>query len=76
MFVSVTDPSTPEPTRGIRVSTVHVQHDGARLAELARRVEEGWLRLRVAETFPLEDVAKAHELAATPGLRGRVVLTA
>ena len=76
VFVAVTDPSAPEPTRGIRVSTVHVHHDGSRLAELARGVDEGWLRLRVAETFALEDVAKAHELAATPGLRGRVVLTA
>ena len=76
VFVSVTGPSTPEPTRGIRISTVHVQHDGTRLGELARGVQDGWLRLRVAETFPLEDVAKAHELAATPGLRGRVVLTA
>ena len=46
------------------------------LAELSRGVEEGWLRLRVAGTFPLDEVAKAHELAATAGLRGRVVLTA
>jgi NADPH2:quinone reductase len=76
VFVSVTDPSTPEPTRGIRVSKVHVHHDGARLAELGRGVGEGWLRLRVAESFQLDEVAKAHELAATPGLRGRVVLTA
>ncbi len=75
-FVSITDPSTPEPTRGIRVSTVHVRHDGTRLAELALGVQEGWLRLRVAEVFALDDVAKAHELAATAGLRGRVVLTA
>jgi NADPH2:quinone reductase len=75
-FVGVTDGSTPESARDILVSTVHVRHDGVRLAELARGVEEGWLRLRVAETFPLEEVAKAHEVAATAGLRGRVVLTA
>jgi NADPH:quinone reductase-like Zn-dependent oxidoreductase len=60
--------------RGIRVLEQFVHQDGARLAELARLVDGGRLTLRVAETFPLDEVAAAHALAAKSGLRGRVVL--
>lgn len=74
-FVAVSDPSAPPTERGITVATVHVHHDAGQQAALVRLVEEGTLRLRVADTFALEDVAKAHEAAARPGLRGRVVLT-
>ncbi len=74
-FVAVSDPSEPPAERGITVATVHVHHDAEQLAALVRLVEDGTLRLRVADTFALDDVGKAHEAAAQPGLRGRVVLT-
>lgn len=74
-FVALSDPSEPPTERGITVATVHVHHDAARQAALVRLVERGVLRLRVAGTFSLDDVAKAHDAAAQPGLRGRVVLT-
>jgi NADPH:quinone reductase len=74
-FVSVSDGSEPPAERGITVATVHVHHDAEQLASLVRLVEDGTLRLRVADTFPLDEAAKAHEAAAQPGLRGRVVLT-
>lgn len=74
-FVAVSDPSEPAPERGISVVTVHIHHDAEQLAALVRLVEDGTLRLRVADTFPLDDAARAHEAAARPGLRGRVVLT-
>lgn len=38
-------------------------------------VDAGALTLRVADTFDLADAAKAHEALATPGTRGRVILT-
>ena len=60
--------------RGIRALDQFVHNDGARLAELAQLVDAGQLTLRVADTFPLAEVAAAHELAAKDGLRGRVVL--
>ncbi len=75
-FVAVSDPSEPPAERGITVQTVHVHHDSAQQAALVRLVERGVLRLRVAGAFSLDDVAKAHEAAAQPGLRGRVVVTA
>lgn len=73
-FVAVTDPSAPTAERGVRVTTVHVHHDGARL-RLTRAVEEGRLRLRVAQTFALEDAGPAYVRAGSRGLRGRIVLT-
>ena len=75
-FVAVSDPSEPPAERGITVATVHVHHDAEQQAALVRLAEDGTLRPRVADTFPLDDAAKAHEAAARPGLRGRVVLTA
>ncbi len=74
-FIAVSDGSEPPAERGITVATVHVHHDAEQQAALVRLVENGTLRLRVADTFGLEGVAKAHEAAARPGLRGRVVLT-
>jgi len=74
-FVAVSDASEPAAERGISVATVHIQHDAEQLAALVRLVEDGALRLRVADVFALDDAAQAHEAAARPGLRGRVVLT-
>jgi NADPH:quinone reductase-like Zn-dependent oxidoreductase len=73
-FVAVADPSEPESERDIRVTTVHVQPDGDTLAELSNGVDAGWLRLRVAATFPLADVADAHRAVEQGGNRGRIVL--
>jgi NADPH2:quinone reductase len=75
-FVAVSDPSEPPAERDITVATVHVHHDAAQQAELVRLVESGVLRLRVTGSYSLDDIAKAHEAAAQPGLRGRVVVTA
>jgi NADPH2:quinone reductase len=74
-FVGVSDPSEPPAERGITVATVHIHHDAEQLAALVRLAEDGVLRLRVADVFALDDVAKAHEAAARKGLRGRVVIT-
>lgn len=60
--------------RGIQILDQLVHHDGALLTELARLVDAGRLTPRVAATFPLAEVAAAHELAGKGGLRGRVVL--
>lgn len=58
----------------MRTDAVEVSADGAALAELVRAVDAGELTLRVAETYPLEDAAKAHARLAEGGVRGRLVL--
>jgi NADPH:quinone reductase len=63
-----------ETERGVRVLDQVVHRDQAVLAELARLVDGGALTLRVADTFPLDQAAAAHELLGKGGVRGRIVL--
>ncbi|ANN17645.1 NADPH:quinone reductase [Amycolatopsis orientalis] len=74
-FVVFAAGAAPIPLRGIRVEHVWIRADGAALGELVALVDSGVLAVRVAETLPLDDAAKAHERLAEGGLRGRVVLT-
>jgi NADPH:quinone reductase-like Zn-dependent oxidoreductase len=64
----------PFPVRGVRVTPVHIHADGAALAGLSALAAAGKLTLRVADTYRLEDAAKAHERLQAGGLRGRLVL--
>jgi len=64
----------PAPERGIEVFTTSVAPDGRRLAGMSHLADVGLLTPRVAETFPLDDAAKAHARLAEGGLRGRLVL--
>jgi NADPH:quinone reductase len=38
-------------------------------------LEAGWQGLNIAETFPLEDIARAHEAVERPAKSGRVIVT-
>lgn len=60
--------------RGIRSVQTMVRPDGALLAELALLAAKGELTLTVAGTYPLDDVAAAHERLAAGGVGGRLVL--
>jgi NADPH:quinone reductase-like Zn-dependent oxidoreductase len=73
-YVGVIPGAAPAAARGVRIEAVQVSPDGARLAELVRLVDEGVLTLLVAETYALEEAAKAHARLAEGGLRGRLVI--
>ncbi|MFF0008076.1 NADP-dependent oxidoreductase [Streptomyces tibetensis] len=73
-YVGVIPQAEPASVRGVRTSAVEVSADGAQLAELVRLVDEGVLTTRVAETFALQDAAKAHARLDGGGVRGRLVL--
>ncbi|WNM35359.1 NADP-dependent oxidoreductase [Streptomyces sp. Li-HN-5-11] len=73
-YVGVRPGAEPASVRGVRTNSVAVTADGARLAELAALVDQGVLTLRVAETYALEEAAKAHARLAEGGVRGRLVL--
>ncbi|MFF3460840.1 NADP-dependent oxidoreductase [Streptomyces sp. NPDC002619] len=73
-YVGVIPQAHPASERGVRTTSVAVAADGARLADLVRLVDSGVLTLRVAETYPLEEAAKAHARLAEGGVRGRLVL--
>ncbi|MEV4129517.1 NADP-dependent oxidoreductase [Nocardia sp. NPDC049707] len=73
-FVSISVPTTPIPLRGTEVTTVLVHADRSQLDELVALVDNGHLTLRVAETYPLDQVVTAQRRLAAGGLRGRLVL--
>ncbi|WP_329301060.1 zinc-binding dehydrogenase [Streptomyces sp. NBC_00659] len=73
-FVGVIPGAHPASVRGVGTSAVEVAADGARLAELVALVDEGVLTTRVAGTYALDEVVKAHARLAEGGLRGRLVL--
>ena len=67
-------PTDPIPVRGIRVIPIHIHADGPALSALSSLAERGLLTLRVAGTYPLENVQDAFDRLAKGGLRGRLVL--
>lgn len=74
-YVGVIPSAGPPAVRGVEVTAVAVHHDGERLAELVRLVDEGVLAVRTAGTFPLEKAFDAHAAFEQGGTRGRWVLT-
>ncbi|ONI83347.1 NADPH:quinone reductase [Saccharothrix sp. ALI-22-I] len=60
---------------GVRAATVFVAPDHAVLERVAELVERGEVKVLIAETFPLEDVVKAHELGEANRTTGKIVLT-
>jgi NADPH:quinone reductase-like Zn-dependent oxidoreductase len=51
-----------------------VEPERSQLIELARLVDDGRIRVEVAEVFPLEDFAAAYEFARTTRRHGKVVV--
>jgi len=60
---------------GVTVSATQVRSNGAQLAELARLLDDGTVRVVIDSTFPLADAHKAHERAAHGHIQGKIVLT-
>jgi NADPH:quinone reductase-like Zn-dependent oxidoreductase len=65
----------PEPRDGYEVHYIFVRPSGVDLRELAELVEAGQLRPHVAEVFPLERAADAHERIEGGHVRGKLVLS-
>src|SRR5919201_753379 len=65
----------PPPERGVEVTDVYVQADGARLAALVETLAQGLLSLHVAATRPLAQAATALQDAVAGRARGASVLT-
>lgn len=59
----------------VTVSTTQVRSSGAQLAELARLLDRGEIRIALDSTYPLADAHKAHERAAQGHIQGKIVLT-
>ncbi|GLY25158.1 NADP-dependent oxidoreductase [Micromonospora sp. NBRC 101691] len=60
---------------GVRAGFTIVEPDHAGMRAIAALVEAGQLRPEVAEVLPLDQVARAHEIAQTGRTTGKIVLT-
>lgn len=59
---------------GFTVSSTQVRSNGAQLAQAARLLAAGTVRLAIDSCFPLEEARQAHERAARGHIRGKIVL--
>ncbi|WP_228717558.1 NADP-dependent oxidoreductase [Allosaccharopolyspora coralli] len=67
-----------QPERGVtyhRVMVPQYATEHGKLDQLRVLAEQGVLTLRVADTFPAEQAAQAHQRLEAGGTRGRLVLT-
>ncbi|MFC4168224.1 NADP-dependent oxidoreductase [Teichococcus aestuarii] len=62
-------------TLGVTVSSTQVRSNGAQLAEAARLLANGTVRVIVDSTYPLSDVSRAHQRATSGRIQGKIVLT-
>ena len=72
-----TVPTIPTPgdeARGVRAAGVFVRSDAEQLAQLARMVDAGDLRVDVAERVPLSALPDVHARGAAGDLPGKVVV--
>jgi NADPH:quinone reductase-like Zn-dependent oxidoreductase len=63
-----------EPERGVRSQRVFVRSDAAQLAGLVRRVDDGQLRIEVADRRPLAEAAAVHADSDAGRLHGKTIL--
>lgn len=61
--------------RSVTVSSTQVRSSGAQLAELARLLDAGTIRVVIDSSYPLADARQAHERAARGNIQGKLVLT-
>jgi NADPH:quinone reductase-like Zn-dependent oxidoreductase len=75
-LVTIAGPPMVTLPEGRNLSARHfiVEPERSPLIELARLVDDGRLRVDVAQVFPLEDFAAAYEFARTARRRGKVVV--
>lgn len=62
------------PARGVRTQRIFVRSDADQLAGLVRRVDEGQLRIEVADRRPLEQAAEVHAASDAGRLHGKTIL--
>ncbi|CDO08187.1 NADP-dependent oxidoreductase [Mycolicibacterium cosmeticum] len=63
-----------DPPRGVRTQRVFVRSDAAQLAELVNRVDDGRLRIEIADRRPLSEAAAVHDDSDHGRLHGKTLL--
>ena len=76
ILVSVVQPPSKEKGRavGARGAMIQSRPDGAKLAEIAKLLDEGKLAPVINRILPLSESRRAHELSQTGHTHGKIVL--
>ena len=77
LLVTITNapPEEAARARGVRAETHSMSVNAEQLARIAQLVADGEIRVEIAESFPLAEIARAHELMESGHTRGKIVLT-
>ncbi len=67
-------PEEAATARGVRAELLIMSPSSGQLAEIAELVAAGDVRVEIAETLPLADVRRAHELSESGHIRGKIIL--
>jgi NADPH:quinone reductase-like Zn-dependent oxidoreductase len=68
-------PQDQAAERGIRAERMIMSPSAQQLAEVAGLLATGDVRVEIAQTLELAEIARAHELSETGHTRGKIVLT-
>ena len=61
--------------RGVRAELLSMSPKAEQLARIAELVAAGEVRVEIADTIPLAEAARAHELSESGHTRGKIILT-
>src|SRR5882724_9945778 len=76
VLLSLVQPPSVEKAKalGIHAAFVAVHPNGAQLAEIAKLIDSGELKLTIDRILPLSEVRRAHELSQSGHTHGKIVL--
>jgi NADPH:quinone reductase-like Zn-dependent oxidoreductase len=72
--IAGTPPKEAARQRGVRAELLLMHDSSAQLAEIAELIARGAVRVEIASTLPLAEVAKAHALSEAGHTRGKIAL--
>jgi NADPH:quinone reductase-like Zn-dependent oxidoreductase len=74
--IAGTAPEQAAAERGVRAEHLVMSPSAEQLARIAELVARGEVHVEIAETFPLSEVRRAHELSESGHTRGKIILAA
>src|SRR6478752_10316144 len=76
VLLSLVQPPAAEKAKALSVRAAFVagHPSGAQLAEIAKLIDSGELKLTIDRILPLSEVRRAHQLSQTGHTRGKIVL--
>lgn len=72
--IAGTPPEQEAAARGVHAQLLVMRPNSGQLAQIAKLVADGELRVQIAETLALADVRRAHELSESGRTHGKIVL--